>query len=164
MHIYQTVELDSIFIELINTQNSNKITIAFDRYSNMDLDELNHSYFKPLLDKTSKENKSVCLLGEFNLDPLKFDNHTPTNEFFDCLSSHMFLPHITQSARVSSNSTPLIDNISSNILGLDYVLANITTAIFDPLSQLTIASSIFFSNSHPSMSNIYETDWANFDQ
>ena len=120
MHIYETVELDSIFIELINTQNSNKITIAFDRYSNMDLDELNHSYFNPLLDKISKENKSVCLLGEFNLDPLKFDNHAPTNEFFDCLSSHMFLPHM-QSARVSSNSTPLIDNISSNILGLDSV-------------------------------------------
>ena len=92
-----------------------------------------HSSFNPLLDNISEENQLFCLLGDFNLKPLKFDNHAPTNEFFDCLSSHMFLPYILQSARVSSNSATLIDNIFSNKCGLDFVSTTVTTTIFDPL-------------------------------
>ena len=51
----------------------------------MDLDELNDNYLNTLLDKISKENKSVFLLGDFNVDLLKYDKHAPTNEFLDFL-------------------------------------------------------------------------------
>ena len=60
----------------------------------MDLDEFNDIYLNPLLDKISKESKSIFLLGDFNVDLLKYDHNAPTNEFCDSLSSHMFLPHI----------------------------------------------------------------------
>ena len=49
----------------------------------MDLDEFNDNYLNTLLDKISKENKSVFLLGDFNVDLLKYDKHAPTNEFLD---------------------------------------------------------------------------------
>ena len=57
----------------------------------MDLDEFNDNYLNTLLDKISKENKSVFLLGDFNVDLLKYDKHAPTNEFLDSLSWTHFL-------------------------------------------------------------------------
>ena len=33
----------------------------------MDLIELNHYYFNPLLEKLAKEQKTVFLLGDFNI-------------------------------------------------------------------------------------------------
>ena len=81
----------------------------------MDLDEFNDNYLNTLLDKISKENKSVFLLGDFNVDLLKYDKHAPTNEFLDSLFSHMFIPHIVQLSTISTTSKTLIDNIFSNI-------------------------------------------------
>ena len=45
----------------------------------MDLDEFNVNYLNTLLDKISKESKSVFLLGDFNVDFFKYDKHAPTN-------------------------------------------------------------------------------------
>ena len=64
------------------------------RHPNMDLDEFNDNCLNTLLDKISKENKSVFLLGDFNVDLLKYDKHAPTNDFLNSLSSRMFLPNI----------------------------------------------------------------------
>ena len=81
----------------------------------MDLDEFKYDYLNTLLGKISKENKSVFLFGDFNVDLLKYDKHAPTNEFLDSFSSHMFLPHIVQPTRISTTSKLLIVNIFSNI-------------------------------------------------
>ena len=43
----------------------------------MDLDEFNDSYLSLLLDNVPKENKSLFLLGNFNVDLLKYDYHAP---------------------------------------------------------------------------------------
>ena len=74
----------------------------------MDIDEFNDIYLNLLLDKISNERKSIFLLGDFNVDTLKYDNHAPTNEFLDFISSHMFLSHIIQPNIVTSNSKTLI--------------------------------------------------------
>ena len=95
--IYKTAESESIFIELINTKKSNVIIGANYGHPNIDLD-----------DKISKENKSIFLLGDFNVDLLKYDHHAPANEFIDSLSSHMFLPPIIQSSTVTNISKTLI--------------------------------------------------------
>ena len=100
----------------------------------MDLDEFNDNYLNTLLDKISKENKSFFLLGDFNVDHLKYDKHAPTNEFLDSLSSHMFL-HIVQPTRISTTSKTFIDNIFSNIHTLSSVSGNITSSISDHLPQ-----------------------------
>ena len=125
--------IESTFIKLINMRESNVIIGAIFRHPNMDLDKFNDIYLNPLLDKISKESKSIFLLGDFNVDLLKYDHHAPTNEFLDSLSSHMFLPHIIQPTRVISNSKTLIDNIFFNILGLDSVPGNITATVSDHL-------------------------------
>ena len=75
----------------------------------MDLDEFNGIYLNPLLDKISKENKSIFLLGDCNVDLQKYGHHALTNEFFDSFSCHMFLPHIIQPTAVPSNFKTLIN-------------------------------------------------------
>ena len=55
----------------------------------MNLDEFNDIYFNPLLDTISKESKLIFLLRDFNVDLLKNDDHAPSNEFLDSLSSHV---------------------------------------------------------------------------
>ena len=126
------------------TYKSNIIVGAIYEHPNMNFDEFNDIYLNCLLDKISKESKSI-LLSDFNVDLLKYDHHTRINEFLDSLSSHMFLPHI-QPTRVtsnSSNSKTLIDNIFSKILGPNPVSGNLTLTVSGHLPKFVIASNIF---------------------
>ena len=117
----------------------------------------------PLLDKLSKENKRVFLLGDFNINLLNYNDHQPTDEFLDSLASNSFLPCFLQPTRLTSHSKTLIDNILSNVTSHEVISGNITATISDDLPQF-----LFFPNvlSNPSYqkSNIYEGDWSNFVQ
>ena len=97
----------------------------------MDLNEFNYYYINNLLDKLSKENKTVFLLGDFNIDLLNYDQHSLTNEFLDSLSSHMLLPHIVQPTRIRNNSKTLIDNIYSNVITPNDISGNIIATTSD---------------------------------
>ena len=110
----------------------------------MNLDEFNDNYLNNLLDKIFKENKSVFLLCDFNIDLLKDDKHAPTEKFLDLLSSHMFLPHIVQPTRISTTSKTLIDNIFSNIHTPSSISGNLAGSISDYLPQFLIVSKHFF--------------------
>ena len=129
----------------------------------MNINELSDDYLNELLDKLSKENKTIFLLGDFNINLLNYDIHPPTNEFLDSLSSHYFLPHILQPSRVISNSKTLIDNIFSNIAVPNIISGNLTASISGHLPQFLVAPDIFFNASYPK-SNNYERDRSRFDQ
>ena len=117
----------------------------------------------PLLDRLSKENKRVFLLGDFNINLLNYNDHQPADEFLDSLASNSFLPCFLQPTRLTSHSKTLIDNILSNVTSHEVISGNITATISDDLPQF-----LFFPNvlSNPSYqkSNIYEGDWSNFVQ
>ena len=80
----------SYFIEIITSKKTNIIIGCIYRHPNMDLDEFNELYLNVLLEKLNKENKSIFLLGDFNVDILKYDKNSLTTEFLDSLSSHFF--------------------------------------------------------------------------
>ena len=113
----------------------------------MDLNELNGYYIDNLLDKLSKENKTVFLLGDFNIDLLNYDQHSLTNEFLESLSSHVLLPHILQPTRIRNNSKILIDNIYSNVITLKDISGNITATISDHSPNFLLLL-IFFLTQH----------------
>ena len=163
LKIYKSRELESNFIEIINPNKTNFIIGCIYRHPNMDLNEFNEIFLNDLLDRLSKENKKVFLLGDFNVDLLKYDNHILTNEFLDSLSSNLFLPNIILPTRITNSSKTLIDNIFSNQLSNDIISGNLTVSISDHLPQFCIFPEIL-SNSPSPKSNIYERDWKNFDQ
>ena len=129
----------------------------------MNINEFNYGYLNELLDKLSKENKTIFLLGDFNINFLNCDIHPPTNEFLDSLSSHYFFPHILQPSRVTTNSKTLIDNIFPNMAVPNIISGNLTASISDHLPQFLIVPNIFFNASYPK-SNSHERDWSRFDQ
>ena len=163
LNIYKNYELESTFIEIINPKKSNIIVGCIYRHPNMELNEFNTFHLNPLLEKLAKENKQIFLLGDFNIDLSKYDQHNQTNEFLDSLTSNMIVPYIIQPTRITSHSNTIIDNIFSNIVSSDIISGNLTATISDHLPQFLIAPDIF-SNSHRAKHNISERDWTNFDQ
>ena len=83
MNIYESSELESTFIEIINDKKLNKLVCCIYRHSVMDLNEFNDYYLNELLHKISSENKAVIFLDRFNIDLMKYDDHHSANEFLD---------------------------------------------------------------------------------
>ena len=122
----------------------------------MDVADLN-----PLLEKLSKENKQVFLLGEFNINLLNCNNHQPTNEFLDSLASNSFIPYILLPTRLTSHSKTPIDNIFSNVTSHEAISGNATATISDHLQQFLFVPNVL-SNPSCEKSNIYERAWSEF--
>ena len=55
-------QLESTFIEIINSRKSNVIVGCLYKHPNMDASDFNKNYLKTLLDKLSKENKQISFL------------------------------------------------------------------------------------------------------
>ena len=85
----------------------------------MDLSDFNCNHLNKLLENISKEQKSVFLLGNFNVNLLNYNGHNQTNEFLDSLASNSFIPLILQPTRITSHSNTLINNIFSNVIDPD---------------------------------------------
>ena len=133
------------------------------RHPSMDLTEFNEIYLSDLLEKLTKENKTVFLLGDFNINLINYNSHNPTSNFVDSLASNSFIPYILQPTRVTTHSKTLIDNIFTNLISDDVISGNITSTISDHLPQFLIAPNIF-GNQTSIKSNIYERDWSHFIQ
>ena len=155
LRIYKFTELKSTLIELLNPQKTNVIVRCIYCHPHTDLNEFNDYYINNLLAKLSKENKTVFLLGDLNMDLLKYDQHSLTNNFLDFLSSQILLPHIVQPTIKRNNSKILIYNIYLNEITPNNKSGNITATISDHLPQFLIA---------PAKLNIFERDLSKFAQ
>ena len=99
----------------------------------MNLNEFNHNYVNILLQKISKGKKNTFLLGDFNVDLLKYDKHAGTNEFIDSISSYMYLSYILHQTRVTYHSQTIIDNIFSKYISKEEMCGDLTSTISDHL-------------------------------
>ena len=104
----------------------------------MDLADFNYNYLNKLLENISKEQKSIFLLGDFNIKLLNYNEHNQTNKFLDSLASNSFIPLILQPTRITNHSNTLIDNIFSNAIDPDIISGNLTSTISDHLPQFSI--------------------------
>ena len=129
----------------------------------MERTDFNSNYLNKLLENISKEQKSVFLVGDFNVNLLNYNEHNPINEFLDSLASNSFIPLLLSPTRISSYSNTLIDNIFSRIIDPDIMSGNLTATISDHLRQFAIIPNMF-GNTTSNKSNIYERDWSKFDR
>ena len=93
LNIYKKNELESTFIETVNPKKNIIVEVIY-RHPSMDVTDFNSSYLNKLLEKISKEQKSVFLLGDFNVNLLNYNEHNQTNKFLDPLASNSFIPLI----------------------------------------------------------------------
>ena len=163
LNIDKKSELESTFIQIVNPRKPNIVVGVIYRHPSMDLNDFNCNYLNKLLINISKEQKSVFLLGDFNVNLLNYNEHNQTNEFLVSLASNSFIPLILQPTRITRHSNTLIDNIFSNVIDLDITSGNFTATISDHLPQFSIIPNMF-GNIQSNKSNIYERDWSKFDR
>ena len=119
----------------------------------MRFNEFNDNYLHLLLQKNPKEKKNVSLLGDFNVDLLKYDKHE-TNEFIDSLSCHTRMGRntfiILHPTRVTGHLQTITYNIFSNYVSKAAVPGNLTSTISDHLPQVSLyllcSQTILFQN------------------
>jgi len=70
--------------------------------------------FNSLLSELTKKHHDIHLAGDYNIDLLKYLDHSPTNCFINCITTHHFLPMITRPTRINGPTSTLIDNILTN--------------------------------------------------
>ena len=122
----------------------------------MGLNEFKSYYANNLLDKLSKENKTVFLWGDFNIDLLNFHQHWPTNEFVDSFSLFSL---IIQTTRIRNKFKTPIDNNYSNMITPNKISGNLTAQMSDHIPKFFIAPDILSNPSFTELS-IFESNWS----
>ena len=64
--------------------------------------EFSDEYLKPLSEKLNSENSEVILLGDFNIDLLKYDSNKNVSDFLDIIYFTNLVPNITPPTRLTS--------------------------------------------------------------
>ena len=95
-------------------------------------------YLSELLQKFSKEDKTIILMGDFNIDLFKYDHSTDSASFLDSLYANFLLPYISTPSRVTTHSRTLIDNIFSNNIEDGLISGNIISTISDHYAQFLL--------------------------
>ena len=103
----------------------------------MSIDEFNN-LLSPILQKTYIENKTIVLVGDFNINLINCYTNEKTSEFFNLVSSYNLLPYITLPTRITNRSETLIDNIFSNSTNTSILSGNLTSTVSDHLPQFLI--------------------------
>ena len=128
----------------------------------------------PSEDIIQNEKRHCVIMGDMNIDLLKFDSHRKTSDYLDNLFSHGFLPVISKPTRVSNSSATLIDHIYTNDITSSYHSGIIINDVADHFGTFCIfqrktkpKKSIKFmkrSFSKQNMNNLYsklqETDFS----
>jgi hypothetical protein len=110
---HANINLEMLFVELKEPGLANKIVGVVYRPPDSNLD-LFMSGFTCVLSSLTKSRADCVIVGDFNIDLLKWESHTRTNDFVDTLYSHSMIPMITRPTRFSKNTSTLIDNILIN--------------------------------------------------
>jgi len=71
-------------------------------------------YFYETIEKFTSSGKQFVIMGDFNIDLLKCDSSSYSQEFMSSLQSCYLIPTIDKPTRVRSSSATLIDNIFIN--------------------------------------------------
>lgn len=130
--------LESTFAEICLTNRKNIIVGCIYKHPHMDIDLFNNEFLSPLLKKTSKENKTIILLGDFNINLLSCNTEISHSNFLDRLGEYQILPAITLPTRITDTSSTLIDNIFVSPTNYSSISGNLTVAISDHLPQFLI--------------------------
>ena len=125
------------------------------RDPSIDISDFKCNYLKKVMKNISKEQKSIFLLGDFNVNFLNYIEHNQINEFEDSLVSTSFILLLLQPTKITSHSNSLLDNIFSNVIDPDLISGNLTATIYNQLPQFAIIPNMF-GNISRNKCNIYE--------
>ena len=153
---------ESMFIELKRNGKKNLIIGCIYRH-HTPIPTFISEFFEKTLSIISKKNNKICaLMGDFNVDLVKYGSESNTGDFYDLLSSHTFRPLILQPTRVTSRTKTLIDNIFINDISCFSFGGNLTSSISDHYLQFA-QTDIFETGTLPKRTK-FARDFRNFNK
>ena len=147
-------ELEPIFIEVINPEGKNLITACIYRHPSMNPTEFVDVYMSDLLQKISKEDKTIMLMGGFNIDQLKYDTNADSTAFLDLMYTIFVLPYMTTPTRITTHSKTLTDIFLYNTEH-GFISGNIISTISDHFAQFLLQKDIKIDKSKPNLFRHY---------
>ena len=144
--------IETIFIEM-TIDHKNMVCGVIYRPNTLpkaDLDIFTTTLFE-IVDKITNENKSLLLLGDFNIDLLKYETHNKTNDFVDNLFATGLSPLITKPTRITDHSATLIDHIHTNCMHDVYKSGIVVTDVADHFGIFTFIKTKNIKYDHPTL-------------
>lgn len=151
-------DCDSLFIEVVRDGQTNVIigviykpeTVIFDDFV---------SQLENTLNTVNKEKKTCYILGDFNLDLLKYDSKPKVNDFLNLLYSNNFSPCIDRPTRIKRNkhghvTVSLIDNIFTNDIASKFNSGVFVTDLTDHFPIFTFTNNDSHRSTPPTASYI----------
>ena len=132
-----SADFETVWVEVENKKGKNYLFCCTYRHPNTNLDSFSE-YLQEILSSPAVSNKQTFILGDFNVNLLNYNSHTPTTNYVNSLFSKQFLPYIIHPSRASEDSSTLIDNIFANISDSETVSGNILIQITDHFPQFLI--------------------------
>ena len=107
---------ESVFVEVSTKSSKNEIIGVIYRpntepYADMDIF---YSTLSEIMNLINKEQKHCTIMGDMNIDLLKFESHHKTEDYLEDIFCNGFLPVIVKPTRISASSATLIDHIYTN--------------------------------------------------
>ena len=134
-------DYETIWVEINNHKGKNFLCCCLYRYPSSDMTSFT-DHMTSILQKTQKENKTLFIMGDFNINLLNYQSHSETNDFINLMVSHYLLPHILHPTRVTDHSATIIDNIFTNNAESDTISGNILSQISDHFPQFLIMKNV----------------------
>ena len=125
--------IESFFIEIENEHSKNEIVGVIYRPNTApkaDIDIFMENV-NTLMNLINSEQKPCVIMGDVNINLLKFSNHQKTNEYLENTFQSGFIPTITKPTRVTTSSATLIDHIYTNDLKNKFTNGIILTDVAD---------------------------------
>ena len=121
-------DIESLFIEILNSQTRNIIFNLIYRPLDGDLNVC-ETFFKKILSDSTTVKKTFFLAGDFNINLLDFEANKKVQSFVSLMFEFSMIPTINKPTRVTKHTVTAIDNIITNcILNSDFKKAIVKTA------------------------------------
>ena len=134
-------EYETIWVEINNKNDKNLLCCCLYRHPSSDITKF-IDHMTSILQKVQKENKTLFIMGDFNINLYNYSSHTETNDFINLMVSNYLLPHSLHPTRVTDHSATIIDNIFSNNCELDTLSGNLLSQISDHFPQFLIIKNV----------------------
>ena len=98
-------------------------------------------YLSDFLERQCRQNQNIYLMGDFNIDMLKYETCSYTQTLLQTMQSFSMFPVVDKPTRVYGNSATLIDNIFINNPENNIGRGNTVSDTTDHFSQVCILTS-----------------------
>ena len=130
--------VQALWIEIINNDKKNIICgVIYRQHNNPNCFM---AYLDQMLEKFTSTGKSLCIMGNFNVDLLKSNSCSYAENILLSCQSYSLLPSIDKPTRIYNDSATLIDNILVNTYDQKIHSGNIISDISDHFHNFVLFS------------------------